>query len=70
MKTCLGCELRQAKFLAEGQLKSGWEPERICEFLCNRFGEKYYVLHGQIVRSKKLGDYIPYVIVDIHEELM
>lgn len=65
MKDCIGCELRQARFLATSQLDMGWTPERVCSFLSNRFGERYYVEQDKILRKKKLGDFIPYIIVDL-----
>lgn len=51
---CTKCELRKARFLAAGLLNEGWSLSRICAFLSNRFGEKYYESDGEIYRWNKI----------------
>lgn len=63
MNKCIGCELKQARFLATSQVADGWEPERVCRFLSNRFGENYYTKDGAIWRKRKTPDFKPYLII-------
>lgn len=59
---CVKCELRKARFLATGLLSEGWSLSRICDFLGNRFGEKYYIENDEVYRANKLPPFNPHKI--------
>lgn len=61
---CTKCELRKARFLAAGLLSEGWSLSRICAFLSNRFGEKYYESDGEIYRWNKIPPFDPHRITN------
>lgn len=61
---CTKCELRKARFLAAGLLNEGWSLSRICAFLSNRFGEKYYESDGEIYRWNKIPPFDPHRITN------
>ena len=46
------------------RLNEGWSLSRICAFLSNRFGEKYYESDGEIYRWNKIPPFDPHRITN------
>ena len=62
---CLKCELTRAKILANAMLFSGKNSAYVVNYLCEKFGETYFIVNNAIYRASKISPYTDHKICNI-----